>query len=40
VTEVDGRPVGTGRMGPVTAKLRLGYERLLASALARAPALV
>ncbi|HEY7531123.1 MAG TPA: aminotransferase class IV [Gemmatimonadota bacterium] len=40
VTEVDGRPAGAGRMGPVTARLRAAYERLLASALARAPALV
>ena len=40
VTEVDGHPVGTGRMGPITTRLRLAYERLLASALARAPALV
>ncbi|MFN2432802.1 MAG: aminotransferase class IV [Gemmatimonadota bacterium] len=38
VTDVEGRPVGNGRMGRATRALRLAYERVLANALARAPA--
>lgn len=37
VTDVDGRPVGGGRIGPRTRAVRLSYERLLAEALARVP---
>jgi branched-subunit amino acid aminotransferase/4-amino-4-deoxychorismate lyase len=40
VTDVDGRPVGAGRMGPATGHLRSEYGRLLSTALARVPALV
>lgn len=40
VSDVDGRPVGSGRIGPATQRLRLAYERLLGNALARTPALV
>lgn len=39
VTDVDGRPVGSGRLGPVTRRLRSAYERLLGTTLARTPAL-
>jgi branched-chain amino acid aminotransferase len=39
VTDVDGRPVGTGRMGPQTQHVKAAYDRLLATTLARAAAL-
>jgi len=39
VTDVDGRPVGVGRMGPATQRVRSAYERTLGSALARATAI-
>lgn len=37
VTDVGGRPVGNGRMGPITRRLRSAYEGVLAIALARDP---
>jgi branched-subunit amino acid aminotransferase/4-amino-4-deoxychorismate lyase len=40
VTDVDGRPVGRGRMGPATLRLKAAYDRMLATTLARATALV
>jgi branched-chain amino acid aminotransferase len=40
VTDVDGRPVGDGRAGQVTRRLRSAYEQLLSTTTAMAPALV
>ncbi len=30
VSEIDGRPIGDGRMGPVTARIRQAYKDLVA----------
>ncbi|MBA2565185.1 MAG: aminotransferase class IV [Gemmatimonadetes bacterium] len=38
VTDVDGRPVGPGRMGVLTQRLRFAYERLVSASALRTPA--
>jgi branched-subunit amino acid aminotransferase/4-amino-4-deoxychorismate lyase len=39
VTDVDGKPVGSGRMGPLTQQIKAAYDRTLATTLARATVL-
>jgi branched-subunit amino acid aminotransferase/4-amino-4-deoxychorismate lyase len=34
VTAVDGRPVGTGAVGPVTARVRAAFTQLVAAEVA------
>lgn len=38
VTDIEGRPVGAGRMGAATRRLKSGYDELLSRTLARVPA--
>ncbi len=40
VTDVDGRPVGLGRMGPLTQRVKSAYDRMLATTIGRTAALV